>query len=62
MTDAPAPIIEVTHLDRFYGDFHALKDINLTVRQGGKMVICGPSHTGPVKVREWGDAQVWQAP
>ena len=40
------PIIEVTHLDKFYGDFHALKDINLTVRQGEKMVICGPSGSG----------------
>ncbi len=42
----PAPIIEVAHLDKFYGDFHALKDINLTVHQGEKMVICGPSGSG----------------
>jgi ABC-type polar amino acid transport system ATPase subunit len=40
------PIIEVTSLDKFYGSFHALKDINLTVHQGEKMVICGPSGSG----------------
>jgi len=45
MTNA-APIIEATHLDKFYGDFHALKDIALTVHQGEKMVICGPSGSG----------------
>lgn len=45
MTDTQ-PIIEVTNLDKFYGDFHALKDINLTVNQGEKMVICGPSGSG----------------
>lgn len=43
---AAAPIIEVSHLDKFYGDFHALKDISLTVRAGEKMVICGPSGSG----------------
>lgn len=42
----PAPIIEATHLDKFYGNFHALKDVNLTVHQGEKMVICGPSGSG----------------
>ncbi|OAN76606.1 glutamine ABC transporter ATP-binding protein [Jannaschia sp. EhC01] len=39
-------IIEATHLDKFYGDFHALKDIDLTVHQGEKMVVCGPSGSG----------------
>ena len=39
-------IIEATHLDKFYGEFHALKDVNLTVHQGEKMVICGPSGSG----------------
>ncbi|GAB5447732.1 amino acid ABC transporter ATP-binding protein [Gymnodinialimonas sp.] len=45
MNDQPA-IIEATHLDKFYGDFHALKDIDLTVHQGEKMVVCGPSGSG----------------
>ncbi|MBY4893832.1 amino acid ABC transporter ATP-binding protein [Rhodobacteraceae bacterium N5(2021)] len=39
-------MIEATHLDKFYGDFHALKDINLSVHQGEKMVVCGPSGSG----------------
>ena len=42
----PAPIIQATHLDKFYGDFHALKDINVAVHPGEKMVICGPSGSG----------------
>ena len=42
----PAPIIQATHLDKFYGDFHALKDINIAVHPGEKMVICGPSGSG----------------
>ena len=40
------PIIAAEHLDKFYGPFHALKDINLTVHQGERMVICGPSGSG----------------
>ena len=46
MTAMSDPIIEVANLDKFYGDFHALKDVNLTVHQGEKMVICGPSGSG----------------
>ena len=41
-----APMIEVTNLDKFYGEFHALKNIDLIVRQGEKVVICGPSGSG----------------
>ncbi len=40
------PMIRVTNLDKFYGSFHALKDVNLEVQQGEKMVICGPSGSG----------------
>ncbi|WP_298854094.1 amino acid ABC transporter ATP-binding protein [uncultured Ruegeria sp.] len=40
------PMIEVTNLDKYYGAFHALKDIDLTVHQGEKVVICGPSGSG----------------
>ncbi len=40
------PIIEVANIDKFYGNFHALKDVDLTVRQGEKVVICGPSGSG----------------
>ena len=40
------PIIEAINLDKFYGDFHALKDVNLKVHPSEKMVICGPSGSG----------------
>lgn len=40
------PMIEVTNLDKYYGSFHALKEIDLTVHQGEKVVICGPSGSG----------------
>ena len=43
---AQPPIIEATNLDKFYGTFHALKDVDITVHQGEKMVICGPSGSG----------------
>ncbi len=40
------PMIHVANLDKFYGTFHALKDVNLDVQQGEKVVICGPSGSG----------------
>lgn len=39
-------IIEITGLHKWYGDFHVLKDINLTVNRGERIVICGPSGSG----------------
>ncbi|PCK87591.1 glutamine ABC transporter ATP-binding protein [Rhizobium sophoriradicis] len=33
-------------VDKYYGAFHALKSINLTVRRGEKVVLCGPSGSG----------------
>jgi general L-amino acid transport system ATP-binding protein len=39
-------MIHVANLDKFYGSFHALKDVNLDVRHGEKVVICGPSGSG----------------
>ena len=41
-----APIITFENVDKFYGDFHALKDISISVREGERMVICGPSGSG----------------
>ena len=38
--------VELRHLHKWFGDFHVLKDINLTVRRGEKVVICGPSGSG----------------
>jgi len=33
-------------MNKYYGPFHALRDINLTVHRGEKVVICGPSGSG----------------
>ena len=38
--------IEVTGMNKWYGEFHVLRDINLTVQRGERIVICGPSGSG----------------
>ena len=38
--------IEMDGVHKWYGDFHVLKDINLTVNSGERIVICGPSGSG----------------
>ena len=43
MTKAPDPAIRISGLNKWYGNFHVLKDINLTVDQGERIVIAGPS-------------------
>lgn len=40
------PIISFLNVDKWYGDFHALKGINLTINRGERLVICGPSGSG----------------
>ncbi|WBA10128.1 amino acid ABC transporter ATP-binding protein [Salinivibrio kushneri] len=39
-------VIEIKKMNKWYGEFHALKDINLKVEKGEKIVICGPSGSG----------------
>lgn len=39
-------IISINGLNKWYGDFHALKNINLNVKKGECIVICGPSGSG----------------
>ena len=39
-------MIEMSNVNKWYGDFHVLKDINLRVKKGEKIVICGPSGSG----------------
>ena len=54
MTDASAaqtqsasePIIQITSLNKWFGSFHVLRDINLVVEPQEKIVICGPSGSG----------------
>jgi len=41
-----APVIEIDGLNKWYGAFHVLRDINLSVDQSERIVICGPSGSG----------------
>jgi ABC-type polar amino acid transport system ATPase subunit len=38
--------IELVDVNKWYGTFHVLKDINLSIKTGQKVVICGPSGSG----------------
>ena len=40
------PIIEISGMHKWYGDFHVLNDINLQVQPQERIVICGPSGSG----------------
>src|SRR3546814_18360104 len=40
------PIIELQAVNKWYGEFHVLRNINLTVTRGERIVICGPSGSG----------------
>ena len=39
-------MIAMTHVEKWYGEFQALTDINLSVRKGERIVLCGPSGSG----------------
>jgi general L-amino acid transport system ATP-binding protein len=40
------PAVEMLGVHKWYGEFHVLRDINLHVRRGERIVICGPSGSG----------------
>lgn len=40
------PIIEIAAMNKWFDDFHVLKDIDLTVQKQERIVICGPSGSG----------------
>ncbi len=44
--ESNSPIISIKDMNKYYGDFHALTDINLDVSIGERIVICGPSGSG----------------
>ena len=46
MSTDKANIIEISKLNKWYGDFHALKNIDLNVKEGEIIVVCGPSGSG----------------
>ena len=39
-------IIQIKEVNKWYGDFQVLKDINLEVKAKEKIVVCGPSGSG----------------
>jgi general L-amino acid transport system ATP-binding protein len=41
-----APVIRINKMNKWFGNFHVLRDINLNVASGEKIVICGPSGSG----------------
>ncbi|MFG1403941.1 amino acid ABC transporter ATP-binding protein [Xanthobacter sp. V8C-5] len=47
-TEAGAPklAVEMVGVNKWYGEFHVLRDVNLTVERGERLVICGPSGSG----------------
>jgi general L-amino acid transport system ATP-binding protein len=45
MTES-VPAIEIRSMNKWFGPFHVLRDINLTVGKGERIVVCGPSGSG----------------
>ena len=43
---SPEGIIQMQGVNKWYGQFHVLRDINLTVYKGERIVVCGPSGSG----------------
>ncbi|MGJ8645994.1 amino acid ABC transporter ATP-binding protein [Marinomonas colpomeniae] len=39
-------IIEFNDVNKWYGDFHVLKNINFSIKKGERIVVCGPSGSG----------------
>jgi general L-amino acid transport system ATP-binding protein len=46
MTKTANSIVSIAGLSKWFGDFHVLRDINLDVGKGERIVICGPSGSG----------------
>ncbi len=43
---AEAPVVRMHGIDKWYGAYHALRDIDLAVAAGERIVVCGPSGSG----------------
>ncbi|TDJ69215.1 MAG: ATP-binding cassette domain-containing protein, partial [Proteobacteria bacterium] len=39
-------IIQLENVDKFFGEFQALKNISLSGKKGERIVVCGPSGSG----------------
>ncbi len=46
MTESEETVIHIKDMNKWYGEFHVLKNINIDVKQGERIVVCGPSGSG----------------
>lgn len=46
MTVSDEIVVSMQSVNKWYGQFHVLRDINLTVNKGERIVVCGPSGSG----------------
>ncbi len=46
VSTSSAPAVQMIGVHKWYGEFHVLKDINLNVEKGERIVVCGPSGSG----------------
>lgn len=46
LSETAPVLIHIEKLNKWYGDFHVLKDVSLNVHKGERVVICGPSGSG----------------
>jgi glutamate transport system ATP-binding protein len=46
MVDGSTPLLEISHVEKHFGDLHVLRDINLSVAKGEVIVVIGPSGSG----------------
>lgn len=46
MSDTKRPMIEISGINKYFGDYHALRDINLEIGRGEVVVVLGPSGSG----------------
>lgn len=44
--DGDGPVVRLSGVNKWYGDYHALRDVNLEVGRAERVVICGPSGSG----------------
>jgi general L-amino acid transport system ATP-binding protein len=44
--ESEVPAVQMIAVNKWYGEFHVLRNVDLTVNQGEKIVICGPSGSG----------------
>ena len=46
MPDTKRPMIEISGVNKYFGDYHALRNINLEIGRGEVVVVLGPSGSG----------------